>query len=235
MFVPLYDHNPLRVIPAAYATWLLIATNVVVFIVFQSGLFYQSEDVAVVVFGMIPAVVHHTAVLPDELAFLPAPVTLVTYMFLHGGWMHLLSNMLFLWVFGDNVEDALGHGRFVVFYLLCGIAAGAAHAALIPASTEPLVGASGAVAGVIAAYVMLHPRVKLWVLLMMRIPLKISAMWVIGAWFLLQIGYALFGTDQTTAWWAHVGGFLAGALLIVVLRPAGVPLFDRGLSQQQVR
>jgi membrane associated rhomboid family serine protease len=101
---------------------------------------------------------------------LPGAVTLVTYQFLHAGWLHLLSNMAFLWVFGDNVEDAMGHLRFLAFYLLCGVGAALAHGMIDPQSTIPLVGASGSVAGVIAAYLMLHPKVKVWVLVLWRLP-----------------------------------------------------------------
>jgi membrane associated rhomboid family serine protease len=156
-------------------------------------------------------------------------LTLITYMFLHGGWMHLIGNMLFLWVFGDNVEDAMGHGRFLAFYLLAGIAGGLAHTLSGPTSTVPLVGASGAIAGVVAAYLMLHPRVKLWVLVLGRFPLKVSAVWAIGAWAAFQVVMLLVASDHTTAWWAHIGGFAAGAVLLPIMRKPGVALFDRDL------
>lgn len=150
-------------------------------------------------------------------------------MFLHAGWMHLIGNMLFLWVFGDNVEDAMGHVRFLVFYLAAGVAGGLAHMLSVPDSTIPLVGASGAIAGVVAAYLILHPRVKLWVLVLGRIPLKISAMWALGAWAAFQVIMLLVASDHTTAWWAHIGGFVAGAALVPFMRKPGVPLFDQDL------
>jgi len=230
MFIPIYDHNPLRTITRPYATRGLIVFSVLVYLVFQSGLVFNADLAAAGGYAVIPdEFLHHTG-LRATLAVIPEPLTLVTYMFLHGSWMHLGVNMLFLWVFGDNVEDAMGHWRFVAFYLLCGIAAGLAHALARPESPVPLVGASGAVAGVLAAYVMLHPRVKLWVLVLMRIPLKISAMWVIGAWIVLQVINAAHATDDGTAWWAHLGGLAAGAVLIPFFRRPDVPLFDRGLA-----
>jgi membrane associated rhomboid family serine protease len=229
MFIPLYDYNPLRTITRPYVSRGLIVANVLIFVLFQSGYVVPAEQASTFGFGMIPAVISQVAVLPEQFVYIPEPLTLVTYMFVHGGWLHLAGNMLFLWVFGDNVEDAMGHVRFAVFYLACGIAAGLAHAVAVPDSEAPLVGASGAIAGVIAAYLMLHPRVKLWVLVLGRIPLRISAQWVLGLWIAFQIVNLFVSTDDGTAWWAHVGGFAAGAVLVLVMRRPGVPLFDKGL------
>jgi membrane associated rhomboid family serine protease len=148
----------------------------------------------------------------------------------HGDIFHLLSNMLFLWVFGDNVEDAMGHARFLAFYLLSGVAGGLAHAAIQSSSASPLIGASGAVAGVIAAYLMLHPRVRVWVLAFRFIPLRIAAAWVLGVWVVTQIMMAFVAPVDQIAWWAHVGGMVAGAILVLFLRRPGVLLFDRGLQ-----
>src|SRR4051794_732607 len=120
------------------------------------------EDWIAAGFGLVPAVLFGTEALPGGLPFVPEPLTLLTSLFLHGSLFHLIGNMLFVWVFGDNVEDAMGHGRFLAFYLACGAAAGLAHAYANPESTRPLIGASGAVAGVVAAYLLLYPRVKLW-------------------------------------------------------------------------
>jgi membrane associated rhomboid family serine protease len=133
--------------------------------------------------------------------------------------------MLFLWAFGDNVEDALGHFRYLVFYLLCGVAGGLVHFAVHPASTAPLIGASGAIAGVIAAYLMLTPRVHLWVLALEIIPLKVPAYLALGAWIIMNIVLAFTTLDPTVAWWAHLGGLATGALLVIVMRQPGVPLF----------
>ncbi len=186
MFVPLYDYNPMRHVIRPYVTYLLIAANVLVYLVFQSDLVLQIGDRAAMLFGVTPQEIGVGARLPRGYGALPEEVTLVTYMFLHGGWLHLIGNMLFLWVFGDNVEDAMGHLRFLAFYLLCGIAGGLAHYFSMRNSNVPLVGASGAIAGIIAAYLMLHPSAKMWVLAFGRIPLKLSAIWVLGAWVAVQ-------------------------------------------------
>ncbi|MGQ0457298.1 MAG: rhomboid family intramembrane serine protease [Hyphomicrobium sp.] len=230
MFVPIGDENPLKSIPFQFATIALIVLNTLIF-VFET------------VTGTSQAVTASFSIVPNELFAAIAPdgapqisndalpfserATLLTYMFLHGDWMHLISNMLFLWVFGDNVEDAMGHARFLAFYLLCGVAAGLAHAAMMPESGDALIGASGAVSGVIAAYLMLHPRVSVWVLAFKFIPLRITAAWVLGFWIVLQV-VMLVGADAgPTAWWAHVGGLIAGAALAPLLRRPGVPLFGR--------
>jgi membrane associated rhomboid family serine protease len=180
----------------------------------------------------------------DALAFKPREVTsihdfmehvpehfrLFTYMFMHGGVWHLLGNMVFLFVFGDNVEDALGHARFIVFYLLCGVIAAVVHSAVTVSPDVPLIGASGAIAGVIGAYVILHPNIRIWVLFPVPVvsflPLRFSAAFVIGLWIIYQIASGLFLTGEATAWWAHIGGFFAGALLVIIMRRPGVPLFD---------
>ncbi|WP_261401409.1 rhomboid family intramembrane serine protease [Chenggangzhangella methanolivorans] len=144
-------------------------------------------------------------------------------------FLHLAGNMLFLWVFGDNVEDDLGHLRYVVFLLLCGVGAGIAHAVGAQNPDAPLVGASGVVAGVVAGYVMLHPQVKVWVLLFYRLPLRLRAFWIIGAWVVFQAGNALIAGESQVAWWAHVGGFVTGAVLVVALKRPDVRLFDHDL------
>lgn len=230
MFVPLADANPLEHVRRPYVTWVLAALNLFVFVALQHGAFGAVSEAGVLGFGAIPAVVSGTAVLPEGYERVPPVLTLLTYMFLHGGWLHLIGNMAFLLVFADNVEDAMGHGRFLAFYLLCGILAGLAHVLADPASEAPLVGASGAVAGVISAYLVLHPNIRLWALVFMKIPLRVPAFWVIGAWFVLQVWQILASEDHETAWWAHVGGFLAGALLVSVMRRPGVALFDRDPS-----
>lgn len=232
MFVPLHDDNTLRHVRLQYVTIGLIVVNVLVFALFQAGLFTTDIGPSAIGYGVIPAVLMDLRELSPEYVALPAELTLVSYMFLHGSWLHLIGNMLFLWVFGDNVEDATGHLRFLLFYLGCGIFAGLAHAWSMPASELPLVGASGAVAGVVAAYLMLHPHVRVWVLVMWRIPLRVSAMWALGFWVALQIVNALTAGEDQIAWWAHVGGLAAGALLIIALRRPGVPLFDRPAAQE---
>jgi membrane associated rhomboid family serine protease len=230
VFIPLSDENPLRIIRFQWVTIGLIALNVAIF-VWQSGGLGQGAAAS---FALVPTELFQVRLIGgaahgqyDTLA-VPEGYTLLTYMFLHGDIIHLASNMLFLWVFGDNVEDAMGHVKYLVFYIACGVAGALAHAFMLPASPLPLIGASGAVAGVIAAYLILHPRVLVWVLVFRFIPLKISAAWVLGAWVATQLLMVVFNQANQVAWWAHIGGLAAGALLIVFLRRPGLPLFDRG-------
>jgi membrane associated rhomboid family serine protease len=224
VFLPLKDDNPLKFIRFQFATVTLILINVAVFVwqdsLGESGL----ADVANAA-GIVPISVFGGAKLPEWLGQLPSETTLVTYMFLHGDWWHLIGNMLFLWVFGDNVEDAMGSIRFTVFYLLSGVAAGLAHIYANVGSDAPLIGASGAIAGVIGAYLMLYPRVWMWSLAFMRLPLKLPAFIVIGAWVATQIVFVALGIDDGTAWWAHLGGFVAGVVLVVVFKRSDQPLF----------
>ncbi|MCB1480777.1 MAG: rhomboid family intramembrane serine protease [Rhodobiaceae bacterium] len=230
MFIPLHDANKLRHVPFQYVTVGLIVLNALIFLVFMSGAVIPAMEATAYGFGMTPALYNDYAELPQGIWGAPDIVTLFTYQFLHGSWMHLISNMLFLWVFGDNVEDALGHLRFLAFYLLCGAAGGYAHLLIVPQSQSPLIGASGAVAGVIGAYLILHPRVRVWILLLGRLPLRIPALYVLGGWIVMQFASIAFALDEQVAWWAHIGGAAAGAILVVVMRRPGVPLFDRGLG-----
>lgn len=232
MFVPLHDTNPLKNIRFQYVTVGLIALNAAIYVIFQTGWFVPQSDENLMAFAVIPAKLladpgGGTAFFTTGTLIVPERLTLVTYMFLHGGWIHLVGNMLFLWVFGDNIEDAMGHFRFIMFYLMCGIFAAMTHAYMLPHSELPLIGASGAVAGVIAAYLILHPRVKVWVLALWRIPIKITAAWALGIWIGAQVVSVIFEGEEAVAWWAHVGGLLAGALLILFMRRRGVILFDK--------
>jgi len=230
VFVPLHDTNPLKSIDYQYVTVSLIVLNIAIYLIFQSGWFIPLDEENLAAFAAIPAELMGQG-LGDETIMSPFMVperfTLVTYMFLHGSWIHLLGNMLFLWVFGDNVEDAMGHLRFIMFYLMCGIFAAVLHSWMNPTSELPLIGASGAVAGVIAAYIILHPKVKVWVLALWRIPIRITAVWALGIWIAAQFGNLLFESEENIAWWAHIGGLLAGATLILFMRRRGVVLFDR--------
>lgn len=218
MFLPLYDIAPMRHLKAPHVTRVLLAATVVGFVVPWSDLLPGGTLQAAVMGGLFPAVLFGTAVLPPEVHAIPAPLTLVTSLFLHGSWLHLVGNMLFLQVFGDNVEDAMGHARFLLFYLACGVAAGLAHAFALPGSEQPLVGASGAVAGVIGAYLVLHPRALVWGLALNLIPVRISAAWALSAWVAVQVWHAWQGDDAATAWWAHLGGFVTGLALVQLLR-----------------
>ncbi len=225
-FIPISDDNPLRLIKFQVVTAILIAANVLVFL-YELTLDEQQTWEFWVAFGLIPAVLTGEVQLNPALAEIPAWATLVTTMFLHSGYWHLGGNMLFLWVFGDNIEDAMGHVRFVMFFLMCGVFAALVHVFMLPHSSLPLIGASGAVAGIIAAYLILHPKVKVWVLALWCIPIKITAAWALGIWILAQVANLFFDSAETVAWWAHLGGFFAGALLILFMRRRGVILFDR--------
>jgi membrane associated rhomboid family serine protease len=224
MFVPLYDDNPNDPKFYPYVTRGLVFLNAFIFVFFQLPLFSSDPESTITTFGIVPAAVSFHV--PAAIG-IPVELTFLTYMFLHGGWMHLIGNMLFLWVFGDNVEHAMGRLRFLLFYLACGVAGGVMHYLSVPDSTAPLIGASAAIAGIVAAYLMLFPHAKIWVLLLMRIPVKLSAKWVLGAWVAFQFVNLIFSTDPQTAWWAHVGGLLTGAVLVVFLRRPDVPLFAR--------
>ena len=228
MVIPLHDDVPLRHIRRPVATYALIVVNVAVWLLTEGVRSAETMQAAAIGFGVIPSVLFGVDHVAPELLSVPAPATLVTSLFLHAGFLHIAGNMLFLWVFGDNVEDAMGSLRFLAFYLVCGVCAALAHAYALPGSQQPLIGASGAVAGIVAAYVMLHPRVRLWALFLARIPLKLRAIYVIGFWILFQIGMAFYGGPSEVGWWAHVGGFLAGVVLTPILIQPGVRLFGRG-------
>jgi membrane associated rhomboid family serine protease len=217
MFVPLHDDTPLRVIRFQYMSGLIAVVNVVALV--YAGHLMAGEPVIFYSFGAIPALLTDRAVIDPALAPIPEPLTLLTYMFLHGGWLHLISNLLFLWVFADNVEDAYGHVGFVAFYLFCGVAAALAHVVIHPASEIPLVGASGAVAGVLGGYLVLFPKARLWILLFMRLPIRISAYWALVGWLGFQFIAAVVPQDDIEiAWWAHIGGFATGFAVTWLLR-----------------
>ena len=220
MFVPLHDNTPLQVIRFQYVTGALIIINVVVFLL--TGAFTSEESLWALAtgYGVVPVELIHVVNPGTAYNPIPEPLTLITYQFLHGGWWHLISNMAFLWVFADNIEDAFGHFGFLIFYLLCGIAAGMLQTLVEPQSGAPLIGASGAVSGVLASYMLLYPKARVWILLFLRIPLPIPAIWALGGWFALQIVSAFIGTEESAevAWWAHIGGFVAGLVLTLVLR-----------------
>ena len=218
MFLPLRDQVPLRRLKAAHVTRLILAVTTLVWLATWIGLTPGGVDMAALEGGVIPAVLWGHAVLPPGLDAIPPPLTLLTTIFLHGGFLHLAGNMLFLQVFGDNVEDSMGHGAFVGFYLACGASGALLHAFMNPASEQPLIGASGAVAGVIAAYLVLYPRAQIWGLMLNLIPMRIPAAWMLGLWIVVQVFHAFTGDESSTAWWAHVGGFCAGLVLIQALR-----------------
>ncbi len=221
---PLRDRLPSRTTP--YVTWLLIAANVLAFL-YELAMVEAVGDRFIMAWGMVPA----------RLARDPSgeALTVLTSMFLHGGWLHLGGNMLFLWIFGDNVEDRLGHGRYGLFYLLTGAAAAAAQFFIDPGSRVPVVGASGAIAGVLGAYVLLYPRARVLVAFPILVFIQffeLPAWVVIGEWFVLQLfsGVLSLGPRAASggvAFFAHIGGFVAGIVLIKALAPAGRALPPR--------
>jgi membrane associated rhomboid family serine protease len=248
MFFPLHDENRLRAIRFQFMTIALIVANVIVFLLDIT----QLDEAAIASFAVVPSdllglshlggalgqgagSVEDMAQLADSAALepvpqslaVPEPATLLTYMFFHGDALHLAGNMAFLWLFGDNVEDAVGHIKFLLFYLLCGIFAGLVHAVVTTSPGSPLIGASGAVSGVIAAYLMLYPRVMVWGVAFKVLPIRITAAVALGLWIATQFVMVLLPQSTNTAWWAHIGGLIAGAVLILFMRRPGVPLFQK--------
>jgi membrane associated rhomboid family serine protease len=224
---PIHDDNPTRITP--YVTYVLLSACVLIF--FWQVSLGDAVQQAVYSFGVIPSVLFATKSLPVELEILPAWLTIFTSMFLHGGWMHLIGNMLYLWVFGNNVEDAMGHKRFILFYLSCGLLAALTQAVLNPDSEIPMIGASGAISGVLGAYVLLHPHARILVVIPIGILIYtpwIAAYWVLGLWFVLQLINSLISASDSggVAYGAHLGGFVAGMLLIPFFKYRNVPLFS---------
>ncbi|HIJ63715.1 MAG TPA: rhomboid family intramembrane serine protease [Rhodospirillaceae bacterium] len=231
--IPVADDNPTE--HPAFVTWAIMALCLLAFL-WQQSLPADAAQSLALSLGMVPAVLSGQAELAPELVVLPPWATLLTSMFLHGGWLHLAGNMLFLWIFGDNVEDAMGHGRFLAFYLAAGIAAALAQATAAPAAEVPMIGASGAIAGVLAGYLLLYPkanvRVLVVILLFIRL-VNVPAMLVLGLWFLAQIGGAAMSSPEAggVAFWAHVGGFLCGGALLPLFKHRDMRLFSAPQSQ----
>jgi membrane associated rhomboid family serine protease len=227
--IPLHDDNPTHITPLF--TWLFMVLCILAFL-WQLSLGVYGQN-AVYSLGMIPAVLFDIRQLPHELAVVPAWATLFTSMFLHGSWMHLIGNMLYLFIFGNNVEDAMGHGKFIVFYLVCGVAAALAQAIPDPQSTIPMIGASGAISGVLGAYVLLYPhaRILVWIPLGFYMhTTRIKAVWVLGIWFGMQLLSTLMSGGQQggIAFGAHIGGFIAGMALVPLFKNQNVKLFAPG-------
>lgn len=216
--IPLKDENPSRTIP--FVNYLIILANIAAF-VYQHVYRASETQTLFYTLGFIPyELFHFRDIGPKDIV--PIPITILTAMFLHAGWFHLLSNMLYLWIFGDNIEDRLGHRRYLFFYLFCGTVATLVHGVLHMNSNVPTVGASGAIAGVIGAYMFLFPRARVRVLFIFffifRI-LYVPAVILLGFWFLIQILESINTQSSVgVAWFAHIGGFLAGCFLGLSLR-----------------
>ncbi|MET8411380.1 rhomboid family intramembrane serine protease [Streptomyces sp. NPDC005195] len=255
MVIPVHDVNPVRGTP--YVTYALIAANVLVFLYTPGLAGSVAGDSGLSHLCHLQAFLDHYAAVPQELIhhrmprLVPTgevgagvhgpgclvsapdydkspPLSVLTAMFLHGSWLHLLGNMLFLLIFGNTIEDRLGHVRFALFYVACGYAAGYGFALVNDSSSDPLLGASGAIAGVLGAYLVLYPRARVWVLVpfLVFLPLRLPAWLVLGFWFALQAVYSSGGgvsTAGTVAYEAHVAGFLAGMLLAWPLRRGTPP------------
>jgi membrane associated rhomboid family serine protease len=228
---PIRDDNPHFLTP--YATLGLIVANAAAWILLQGLGTEPAISSSVCTLGLIPGELLQTVPAGTAIPIAPGVACLtgeggswlpvISSMFLHGGWLHLIGNMWFLWIFGNNVEDAMGHARFVAFYLLCGVAAALSQVAADPASAVPMVGASGAIGGVMGAYVLLYPRVHVHLLVFLGFyvtTVAVPAFVMLGYWFLLQLvsGWGAIGAKGGVAFWAHAGGFIAGAALLFVFR-----------------
>jgi membrane associated rhomboid family serine protease len=241
---PYRDDNPTLATPIA--TFVLIVANVAMWILVQGMGAEPSLSRSVCELGLIPG--DYLGRLPEGYSVPMGQATMcvigeqrtwftpLTSMFLHGGWFHLIGNMWFLWVFGNNVEDSMGHARYLGFYLLCGLAAAAAQAFVNPSSPIPMVGASGAISGVMGAYIVLYPRVRVHMLVFLGIfitRIVVPAYLMLGYWFLLQIigGGLTSGEGGGVAFWAHAGGFIAGAALIYLFRDPGLVAKHRAMAK----
>jgi membrane associated rhomboid family serine protease len=224
--IPIRDINPTIRLPII--TLLLIMINTAVFI-YELLLGPAIEDSFILNFALVPRHLFSSSGMEGAL---PAWVTVFTSMFLHGGLLHVGGNMLYLWIFGNNIEDSMGRLRFVVFYFLCGAVAAYAHAVAHQESLVPMIGASGAVSGVLGAYLLLFPRARVHTLVVFGFyirTMEVPAMFVLGFWVILQFLNALLssGTGQGVAWYAHIGGFGAGILLIGLFKRRDVPFGGR--------
>ncbi len=227
--IPLHDDNPTKTRPIVTVT--LIITCVLVF-VYQLSLPNSEERIFLYQFGAIPSIIFGNNALSSEHAVIPAPLSLLSSMFLHGSWLHLIGNMLYLWVFANNIEDAMGHRRFLAFYLLCGLIAASSHALISPESSLPMVGASGAISGILGAYLLLYPRASILVLIPFFVFVKvirIPTVLVLSLWFIIQLlsgSIDLLNHNAGVAWFAHIGGFVAGIILVGFFKRPQINFFN---------
>ncbi len=225
MVIPLHDDAELKFVRRPVVNWTLLFINVAVFLVVRSEIFGDPLTV-IRGFALIPRVLFGEAALAKWIVGPPAPLTLLTSLFFHSGWLHLIGNMLFLYVLGDNVEDAMGSLHYLLFYLTCGVTSGVVFAYAAPDTVTPLVGASGAISGVCAAYLMLYPRAMIFGLAAI-FPIRAPAWMFVGAWIVLQVIHAAFSDQDHVAWVAHLGGIVAGLLL--------TPMFARRALAPRLR
>lgn len=223
--IPIQDDNP--VLRRPLVTYLIMGLCGLAFL-WQLSLGREGFRLAMFAFGLVPAVVSGNSVLPPELDLIPAPLTVVTSMFMHGGLVHLLGNLLFLWIFADDVEDRLGRIRFAAFYLCCGIAAAMAQVLPRPDSMVPMIGASGAISGVLSAYALMYPHARIAVVMPVFFTLQVfrlRAVLVLGIWFFIQLLSSLMTEPGSggIAFRAHLGGFVAGLVLLPLFLPRQHP------------
>ena len=215
---PLSDNNPIKSKPII--SWIILFICIFIFI-YQYSLDFHSEQKTVLTFGMIPSVLFNIKQLSDDLVIIPSYMTLISSMFLHGGWMHLIGNMAYLYIFGDNIEDALGKIKFLIFYISCGIFAALSQALVDITSEIPMIGASGAISGILGAYLILFPKKEIkvffWFFIFIKI-FRIPAMFVIGGWIFIQFFSLNNSEESNIAYLAHIGGFIAGIILILIFR-----------------
>jgi len=219
-FFPFADENPTKNKPLLSWSIILVCTIIFLNYVFEQD---YTKEMIFLSFGMIPALIFGYSELSDSLNIVPPTFTIITSMFLHGGWMHLIGNMTYLYIFGDNIEETLGKIKFIIFYLLTGSCAALAQALLDPSSTIPMVGASGAIAGILGGYLVLFPKAKIkvffWFLIFFKV-IKIRAYIVLGGWILIQF-LSFNGSDLNSggiAYAAHIGGFISGIILIYFMK-----------------
>lgn len=228
-FFPLHDDN--QTLTKPYITWVILGLCVVTYF-WQLGL-GEAENQAILALGMIPARIFGFGDFPPELSWTPSYLTIITSMFLHGGFLHLAGNMLYLWIFADNVEDSMGPVRFSILYITSGLVAALSQSFVDTSSTVPMIGASGAIAGTLGAYLMLHPRANVRCIVGLFIffrRINVPAAIVLLFWIGLQF-WNLSDSDSNVAYLAHIGGFVTGAVLIPFLRRPGVPLFEKPHSK----
>lgn len=236
MVLPLHDDNPTTTKP--YVTVGIIIACVVVYVVQHVLMTGEGAQRVAFALGVIPAELTGRVALSPEIDWIPPAASVFTSMFLHGGFWHLAGNMLYLWVFGNNIEDAMGHARYLFFYLLCGVAAVFAQVVTGPDSQIPMVGASGAISGVLGAYMLLFPRARV----LLGLPLgflivqlgRFPAIWVLAAWFIMQLVMGSIAALRDPemagggiAFGAHIGGFIAGLVLVALFKRRNVPLWRR--------
>jgi membrane associated rhomboid family serine protease len=231
--LPLYDDNPVGGRPVV--TWLIIALCIAGFL-WQQSLPPRLQESSVYALGVIPSVLFGYSSLPPGWQLVPGWATIFTSLFMHGSWLHLISNTWFLWIFGHGVEGAMGPVRYLVFYLVCGVAAALTQSLADPTSALPMIGASGAIAGVLGAYFILYPYANVRVLVLFFLFIRVvnvPALIVLGLWFLGQVlsGAAMPMEEGGVAFWAHIGGFLAGVVLVGLFRKRQRTLWHEPRSQ----